>query len=640
LEFRWREFRIFSNEKYEGAIGIGAVVKWSPSLGAVVQAKGVNFEVWAPEARSIEVVLEKESGNKAYSLQHFIGGKWKGFIPGLVTGELYRYRIDGDRCLPDPASRFQPQGVHGPSQVIDPQSFQWTDHNWGGVARQDLIFYELHVGTFTPEGTFQSTIERLPYLADLGITAVELMPVADFPGERNWGYDGVDLFAPAHCYGSPDDLRKLVDAAHHLGLAVFLDVVYNHFGPDGAYAPSFSRYYFSARHKTPWGDAINMDGAYSPFVREFFIENALYWIHEFHMDGLRLDATHAIIDESPRPFLVELSSRLHASEDHRTVILIAEDHRNLAHMVQPEVEGGWCMDGLWSDDFHHQLRVLFSGYREGYFCDFSGTTADLAETLQKGWYFAGQHSKYFEGPRGSDPTGVTPERFVIFLQNHDQVGNRAFGDRLHHQIDEPSYRAATVLLLCAPYTPLLFMGQEWAAGTPFCYFTDHNEELGRLVTEGRRKEFARFSAFSDSRTRENIPDPQDPDTFNGSRIIWAENKMEPHASILRLYQSVIALRKTDPALRSGTSPGHYAIPLTDRALLLQRKANDSTVFVVVQLKGSDTLVIDLPQKQKMQVLLTTEDRPFASDPAPISIEQGLISILLHFSRPGAVVLKS
>jgi maltooligosyltrehalose trehalohydrolase len=429
--------------------------------------------VWAPEATSLDVIFEPP-GPPAAKLERFPDGTFGGLVPGVAAGARYRYRLDGGNLFPDPASRFQPEGVHGPSEVIDPSTFSWTDDGWGGVARSDLVLYEVHVGRFTPEGTFAATARRLPYLAELGVTAIELMPVADFPGARNWGYDGVDLFAPARCYGTPDVLRRLVDTAHHLGLAVFLDVVYNHLGPEGNYLGTFSRYYFSDKHKSPWGQGLNFDGPKSSMVRQFFIENALHWVHEYHVDGLRLDATHAISDEDPRHFVAQLTARVRESAG-RPVYVIAEDHRNLAHMVRPEGEGGWGLDGVWADDFHHKVRVALAGDNEGYYRDYTGSMPNLARTLNRGWHFTGQYSAYLHEHRGTDPTGIPPRRFVFCIQNHDQIGNRALGDRLHHQIELSAYRAATVLLLCAPATPLLFMGQEWAATAPFLYFTDHPE---------------------------------------------------------------------------------------------------------------------------------------------------------------------
>jgi maltooligosyltrehalose trehalohydrolase len=553
-------------------------------------------------------------------------------VSGVGAGRRYRYRIDGKAAFPDPASRSQPEGVHGPSEVVDAGAFAWTDAGWRGVGLDELVIYELHVGTFTPAGTFSGVAERLPALADLGVTAVELMPVADFPGRRNWGYDGVDLFAPARCYGRPDELRRLVDEAHRLGLAVILDVVYNHLGPDGNYLGAYSPFYLSARHQTGWGAGINFDGEHSNKVREFFIENALHWVHEYHVDGLRLDATHAIADEGERHFLAELAARVRASVAGRRVLLIAEDHRNLAHMLRPGEAGGWALDAVWADGFHHQLRRMLAGDCEGYYADYSGTAEDLATTIRKGWFYCGQRSVRRGVPWGTDPAGLGPRQFVYCLQNHDQVGNRALGERLHHQIEGAAYRAASVLLLCAPATPLLFMGQEWAASAPFLFFTDHHEPLGSQVTVGRRHEFRHFSSFTDPVARQKIPDPQAEATFLASRLAWEEREKEPHASTLRLYRELLRLRREEPALRSGCREG-FEVAAASGALVLRRAtAAGPALLVVVRLQGAGAVEL----RGAWEVVLTTEDAAFTPDPRPVRTE----GPVLHFARPGAAILRA
>jgi maltooligosyltrehalose trehalohydrolase len=603
-------------------------MKTGSTPGAIPVKDGVKFNVWAPAARMIELALEPENGGVMHhELERSRDGTWSTFIPGLRPGALYRYRIDQGMSYPDPASRFQPQGVHGPSCVVDLDSFHWTDDGWKGIRMPELIVYELHVGTFSPEGTFAGVEKRLNYLADLGITAIELMPVADFPGRWNWGYDGADLFAPARCYGTPAELQSLVNQSHHHGIAVLLDVVYNHFGPDGAYAGVFSPCFFSKLHRTPWGDAINLDGDHSGPVRHFFIENALYWLAEFHMDGLRLDATHAMIDDGPQHFLAELSSRVHESFASTPKLLIAEDHRNLAHIVKPLNENGWGLDGVWSDDFHHETRRLLAGDHEGYFQDYRGSNTDLATAINRGWIFTGQYSSYFDEMRGTDPSGLPAERLIVFLQNHDQIGNRALGERLHHDIDEPLFRAISTLFLLVPQTPLLFQGQEWAASTPFLYFTDHHEQLGKLVTEGRRREFARFPAFSNPEIRSRIPDPQAPATFESSRLNWNELGRQKHARALRLYRALLRLRKTEPALRSGAAEASALGPQT---LMLERRA-DTTVFVIAH--WNNEAAVRLPPVN-FRVVLTTEDAEFCEVPHPPVIE----SAQIRFHRPGAVVL--
>jgi maltooligosyltrehalose trehalohydrolase len=573
-------------------------------------------------------------------------------IEGIRPGVRYRYRINGKDIFPDVASRYQPQGVHGPSEVVDTSAFGWTDQGWKGIHLRDVVVYELHVGTFTPEGTFEGVRNRLGELRDLGVTAVELMPLADLPGQRNWGYDGVCLFAPARCYGHPDDLRRLVDAAHVEGLAVFLDVVYNHLGPDGNYLGAFSPYYFTERRQTPWGPAVNFDGEYSRSVRDFFVENALCWLHEFHFDGLRLDATHAIADDSPQHFLAELSRRVHESfaSSGRQPLLIAEDSRNLARMMRPLSEDGWGMDGVWADDLHHQIRRALAGDRDGYFQDYSGTADDIAATVRHGWFYCGQKSAFLGRPRGSDPAGLAPEQFIVCIQNHDQIGNRAFGDRLHHKVDLAAYRAASALLLCCPQTPLLFMGQEWAASSPFQFFTDHQEGLGKLVTEGRRHEFKRFEAFANPQIRETIPDPQAIDTYLNSQLKWEERKKNPHASTLAFYQALLGLRRTEPALRSREAAQVEAAGRT--ALLMRRPVNglpggqEADLLLVVQWSGGGAIHLDetplaaLDTGLEWRLLLSTENPQFAADPQPIRIRGEESAPRITFARTGAVLLKA
>jgi maltooligosyltrehalose trehalohydrolase len=603
------------------------------------------FRVWAPDASFVSVVRE---GHEDHPMEKSVEGYFSVTVPGCLSGDLYCYKIDSQGPFPDPASRFQPQGVHGPSQIIDPSAFYWSDKSWRGIDREDLVLYELHIGTFTLEGTFQSAAKKLTELRDMGITAVELMPVADFAGCRNWGYDGVSLFAPARCYGTPEDLRRLVDTAHQIGLAVLLDVVYNHFGPDGAYHSLFSRNYFSQTHRSPWGNGINFDGPNSAPVRDFFVENALRWIHEYHLDGLRLDATHAIVDDSPQHILASIASAVKTSlgKAYRSVHVIAEDVRNLARVVKPESERGWGLDAVWSDDFHHQVRRALAGDNDGYFQDFDGTAQSISETAKKGWFYCGQYAAYFGRERGSNPEGMDYSRFVFFIQNHDQIGNRAFGDRLHHTIDLAAYRAATVLLLVLPQIPLLFMGQEWAASSPFLYFTDHHHDLGRLVTEGRRREFERFSAFADQQMRESIPDPQSVSTFEKSRLIWGEREREPHASFLRLYKAVLALRKSESALRSSGRSGELLIDVCGDDVLVIRRGQPGrqAVIAVVRLAGEGIVNLSpytcshAAPSITWQLLLDTEDVLFAPDSKPPLID--LYSSTIQFVRPGALLLRS
>lgn len=620
---------------------------WRGTLGAVPETSGVRFRAWAPQAHSVEVVLESPDDRPAtLTLRKSDDGVFVGAFPEVRVGDRYRYRVDGKGPFPDPASRFQPEGVHGPSEVVDPGAFRWSDQGWKGVGPDELVLYELHVGTFTREGTFLAAIDRLPTLRDLGVTAVELMPVADFSGSRSWGYDGVDLFAPSRCYGRPDDLRRLVDEAHRLGLAVFLDVVYNHFGPVGNYTGAFSPSYLSSTHQNAWGSSVNLDGEGSSMVREFFIENALHWVHEYHIDGLRLDATHALVDDSVQHFVAELTARVRRSTPGRRILVIAEDHRNLATMIRPTWAGGWDLDGVWADDFHHQVRRLLAGDNEGYYRDYSGTIPDLVDTINLGWFYCGEHSVHLDEPRGTDPVQVPPRRFVTCLQNHDQVGNRAFGERLHHQVDQAAYRAASALLLISPATPLLFMGQEWAATSPFLYFTDHDEDLGRLVTEGRRREFRHFMAFIDPEARERIPDPQSPSTFERSRLDWSEVGREPHASTLRLYRALLELRRAEPALRSDRRENFKAFPLGEETLLLLRADDRGGILLLIaRLRGAG--VVDLQGNPDLQflkgrpweVVLTTEDPAFVPDPHIPTIERDREMPRIRFDRASALIVR-
>jgi maltooligosyltrehalose trehalohydrolase len=605
------------------------MARWSPTgpypLGATPEREGTRFRVWAPRARTVEVVVE---GGAASALAPAPRGYHQGAVPGVGPGARYRYRLDGAGPMPDPASRFQPAGVHGPSQVVDPGAFAWTDAGFPGLDLARLAVYELHVGAFSPEGTFGGAAARLPHLAELGVTAIELMPVADFPGNRNWGYDGVSMFAPARCYGSPDDLRRLVDEAHRFGLGVLLDVVYNHLGPDGNHLAAFSPLYFTTRHETPWGAGLNFDGEGSEEVRAFFAENAIRWIREYHLDGLRLDATHAIADDSPRHVLAEIAGEVRRRAG-RPALLVAEDHRNLDLLIRPPEEGGYGLDGVWADDLHHGIRARLAGDRDGYFADFGGTAEELADTLRRGWLFVGQPSAFWGGPRGTDPAGLPLERFLIFVQNHDQVGNRAFGDRLHHGVPAPAFRAAVSLLLLAPESPLLFMGQEWAATTPFLYFTDHEPGLGRRVTEGRLREFARFRAFADPETSGRIPDPQARTTFEASRLRWEEVGREPHAAVLRLHRALLALRRAE---------------VVPRRRRVEARAEGAAVVLsygdlqaAVQLEGAGEVSL-AGAGAGIRVLLSTEDPAFAADPEPPEIDLAGPTPVLRFRRPGAVVV--
>ena len=555
------------------------------SQGAELTGTGVSFRTWATGKKNVSVVIFGENDNVVRELQ--LRAETTGYHSvtdaASSAGTLYKYRLD-DNVFPDVASRFQPQGVHGPSQVVDGRSFRWTDIEWKAPALPELVIYELHVGTFTPEGTFEAIIPRLDHFKKLGVNAIELMPIADFAGNRNWGYDCVSIYAPSRAYGEPDGLRTLVNAAHSAGIAVILDVVYNHLGPDGNYMGAYSDDYFNAAHDTPWGAAFNLDQPGSEPVRNHFAENPLYWVSEFHIDGFRLDATQAIPDDSPEHLVQKIAERAQAVG----AFVICEDPRNERKLVLPRDQGGYGCNAVWSDDFHHVTRVQMTKEQEGYMGYFKGTMEELVKTMREGWLFTGELQK--DGiPRGTPGADIEPEHFVHCISNHDQVGNRAYGDRLNKVIPAAAYRAASALLLTGPYTPMLFMGQEWAASTPFLYFTDHYDELGRGVTEGRRKEFADFSDFRDPKKRARIPDPQALTTFTNSKLIWTELEQSPHAETLRLYNDFLRFRRTKVKERSR---GCWLVAqVSHRAIALRyRRPKQGDILILAQLLANETIL--------------------------------------------------
>lgn len=517
-------------------------------MGATPTSAGVRFRVWAPAAKHVEVELTE--ARQLVPMQRDAEDVWSAVVAQARPGTRYWYRLNGQVSRPDPYARSQPDGPHAPSAVVDPNAFAWHDRDWPGQGIQGLTIYQLHIGAATPGGTFDSLIEQLPRIKALGVNAIEPLPVAEFHGQRNWGYDGVDLFAPAHVYGGPEAMKRFVDAAHQHGLGVIVDVVYNHLGPDGNYLREFSLDYFTERHHTPWGAAINYDGPRSKWVRKFVLDNACYWLHEYHADGLRLDATHAILDSSPRHLLAELTQTVRDLDSGRQVALIAETHENDVRYLKPVEEGGFGLDAVWADDFHHTLRRYLAGDHEGYYADYVGTLEEVARCIEQGWLYEGQPTPRsgFHTPRGTPARDRPAWQFVYALQNHDQVGNRAFGERLHHQLDADCYAAASTLLLFLPFTPMLFMGQEFATSSPFQFFTDHTPELGKLVTEGRRTEFRAFGQFADPHTRDRIPDPQAESTFLTSKLRLDEADTPRGSQVQSLYQRLFALRHTDPVL--------------------------------------------------------------------------------------------
>ncbi|WP_020146224.1 malto-oligosyltrehalose trehalohydrolase [Thioalkalivibrio sp. ALJ15] len=498
-----------------------------------------RVRVWAPQANQVEL----ECGGSRMPMDRQGEGWWSLQTSRLVHGSDYAFRVDGNGPFPDPRSAWQPQGVHGPSRWLDHSRFVWNDAGWQAPPLAAAVIQEIHVGTFTPEGSFDGVIDRLGHLAELGITHLELMPVAAFPGARGWGYDGVDLYAPHHAYGGPDGLKRLVDACHRRGIAVLLDVVYNHLGPDGNYLAQFGPY-FTDRYHTPWGDAVNLDGADSDSVRRFFIDNALMWLRDYHIDGLRIDAVHAIVDTSATHFLEQLAGEVQrlGRQLGRHLVVIAENDRNDPRVAWPVEAGGYGLDAQWNEDFHHALHTALTGESDGYYMDFRGL-ADLARVLTRGLANDGRYSPFRRRRHGRPAADQPGRRFVGCLQNHDQIGNRANGERISELVSPGLLKVGAALVMTSPFVPMLFQGEEWGASSHFLYFTDHTDpELGQAVTEGRRREFAAFVGDPG-----DIPDPQARETFERSRLDWDEREQPRHAAILRWYQALIALRRTHPA---------------------------------------------------------------------------------------------
>ncbi|QDU22334.1 malto-oligosyltrehalose trehalohydrolase [Urbifossiella limnaea] len=550
-------------------------------VGAEVVPGGVHFRVWAPIRTTVEVVIE--AGPTA-ALAAEGGGYFSALVPGVAAGDRYKFRLDGrPNTHPDLASRYQPAGPHGPSQVVDPAVFPWTDQDWKGVLETGQVFYEMHVGTFTPDGTFAAAADKLPELAALGVTAVEVMPVAEFPGEFGWGYDGVHMFAPTRLYGTPDDFRRFVDRAHALGLGVILDVVYNHFGPSGNYTREYSPQFFSTVHKTDWGEPFNFDGPDSGPVREFFVANAGYWVDEFHLDGLRLDATQAIFDDSKEYVVTSIARRAREAGRGKSIYVVAENEPQDARLARPSESGGSGLNALWNDDLHHACRVALTARNEGYFSDYLGTPQELISAAKYGFLYQGQRYRWHARPRGRAAFDLKPHNFVAFLENHDQVANSCRGLRLNQLASPGKLRALTAYLLLGPATPMLFQGQEWASTRPFLYFAHHEPDLAKLVHEGRRGELKRFRSQSSPAVLAQVADPAAAETFFASKLDWSER--ERRRDWLALHTDLLAVRKTDPAFHPGVridgaviSPAafvlRYIVDGTDDRLLVVNLGRD------------------------------------------------------------------
>ncbi len=552
-------------------------------VGAIYRKeRECEFVVWAPFANSVQIkivspekcIIQMEKESKGY---------WKKMVEGIIPDTLYFYLLNKQIERPDPASNYQPQGVDGPSQVVDHKSFKWEDERWRGIPLSKMIIYELHVGTFTPEGTFDAVITRLPDIKDTGINVIEIMPVAQFPGNRNWGYDGTYPFAVQNSYGGPDGLKRLVNECHKMGMAVILDVVYNHLGPEGNYLWDFGPY-FTDRYKTPWGMAINFDGAYSNEVRNFFIENALHWFRNYHVDGLRIDAIHGISDSSAKPFLQELAEKVKefSSYEGRIYYLIAESDLNDSKVIKPKEVGGFGFDAQWCDDFHHALHTLVTGERNGYYIDF-GSIDHLKKSFKEGFVYSGQYSEYRKRNHGNSSKERPSSQFIVFSQNHDQIGNRMFGERLSNLVSFESLKLIAATVLLSPYIPLLFMGEEYGEDVPFLYFVSHSDkDLIEAVRRGRKEEFKAFEWKGEP------PDPQSVETFMNSKINWEKRNKGKHNVLLNFYKSLIRLRKEIPALSNldRESLDVYGFG-EDKLLLISRWKEESHIFMMLNFEKYD-----------------------------------------------------
>lgn len=567
-------------------------------IGAELLGDGsTHFCVWAPKAKRVEVALEESAEPGAKRSFHPLARNADGYFAGIApanAGALYRFRLDRTEQLhPDPASRFQPQGPHRSSCVVDPSRFHWTDENWRGLQISGQVIYEMHVGTFTQEGTWKAAAAQLRDLAKVGITLVEMMPVADFAGEFGWGYDGVDLFAPTRLYGTPDDFRAFINTAHSLGMGVILDVVYNHLGPEGNYLRVFADDYFTDRYENDWGDALNFDGPGSGPVREFFITNGRYWIDEFHLDGFRFDATQNVYDASADYIIGAIGRAARKTAGKRSIILIAENEPQEAKLVRPKSAGGDELDGLWNDDFHHSALVALTGRNEAYYSDYKGNPQEFISAAKYGYLFQGQAYLWQDAPRGEPTLGVPPAAFVGFIENHDQVANSALGERVRFQSSPGRYRAMTALLLLGPWTPMLFQGQEFGATTPFMYFSDASGDLRAAIEKGRFKFLSQFPSIATAEAQEQLPPPSDPATFARSKLDFSER--EKFKTISDLYRDLLRLRRDDVRFREQPPGGVDGAVLGDTSFVLRYFSRDGTDRLLVINLGRRSTLEPLPE---------------------------------------------
>ena len=574
----------------------GPTLSDTRTFGAELRAGRAQFSVWAPERRQVQLVL---ADGRRRQMQVDDRGYWSAAVEPLPAGTRYGYALDGDaRVLPDPASRFQPEGPHALSELVDPGAFAWTDAAWSGVHLSAAVIYELHVGTFTTLGTWDAAARRLPELAELGICVIEVMPVADFPGRFGWGYDGVSLYAPYHGYGKPDDMRRFIDTAHALGIGVILDVVYNHLGPDGNYLSAFCPRFFSDR-ATEWGAALNFDGKDSRPVRDFIAGNAEYWIREFHLDGLRLDATQSIYDESAEHILAELSRRARAAAGPRRILLIAENEPQDTRLLRPLERGGYDLDAVWNDDLHHSAVVALLGNREAYYTDYLGRAHELVAAMKYGYLYQGQYYSWQKQRRGSPALDLDPRRFVAFLENHDQVANTARGERLRYRAQPAALRAMTALLMLGPWTPMLFQGQEYASPRRFTYFADFESKLAECVQQGRCTSLSQFPSYASRAIRETLPAPHALATFELSKLDWEQDSKTLVAQqALALHRDLLALRREDPRLRAcldASGRSFDAAVLSDVALVLRYFGKDGDDRLILINLGRELDLTPVPE---------------------------------------------
>lgn len=575
-------------------------------MTTILPGEGVHFRIWAPKRKHARVVLD----NRSFPLKPEEHGYFSGTVASARAGSLYRFQLDNDDTLyPDPESRFQPEGPHGPSQIVNPASFKWSDERWPGVSSEGHVLYEMHIGTFTPEGTWDSAKAQLSELASIGITMIEVMPIADFGGRWGWGYDGVNLFAPFHFYGAPDQARQFIAEAHRLGIGVILDVVYNHFGPDGNYLKAFSDEYFTNKYTNDWGESINFS---SGPVRDFYLANAAYWIEEFHFDGLRLDATQDIHDPGPEHIITAITQRARKAAGDRSIYIVAENEPQQARMALPVEAGGRGVDALWNDDFHHSAMVAMTGRREAYYTDYRGTPQEFVSAAKYGYLFQGQRYRWQKKRRGSPALHLSPWNFVSYLQNHDQIANSIRGERITKLADAGTIRAMTALLLLGPATPMLFQGQEFGATSPFFFFCDHAEDLSRKVHEGRREFLAQFRSLAQPEVQERIGNPSDPSAFQKSRLDFGERTR--NRMLYDLHKDLLQLRRNDPVFRKPRKGGFDGAVLATSAFVLRYfdESHGDRLLMVnlgfdLQLNPAPEPLLAPPEEREWKTLWSSED---------------------------------